>query len=722
MDVWIAAMNSLECLIQGKPQRLDHGAVLLGLNSWHLYPDIVQPNLNRYIKQNDPLIKAGGVITLGLESKEDGGGGVYWSLPLSHIYYYGDPVVETQRMSLDTSTVDFDDFLLVVIGCATRDWHSGGADFQFEDDARLIKLLAGVLKSHVGAKAQNIPWLTMLSSAADNFIKSEGDERDWLRHLILTGSRRPRLLESSDQQPDPAFGLTWFPNLLQGLCNSHGETDVSARINLLRTWAVEVARLDPTLCGKAVIRYWSEREESLQCTYLATADQDSSWPAIRDLDSLRDAYLDRYHGQQHHPSEPTALLPLRPAAKPQLCRFFCGDSSIAAIYIAVDLLIGEPEDNCLTVSELLKCLESANITDIDIGHTQNHRRGAHYGRETFKSLWAVNKAYEIFKGLPGAKVHLKVTAMTISEARWWVEQDKYGLQATFACIAYFETGVLNLSVGDIGRSTFAMSYTNSIYVSKRLLLDPAVPTSNGLVERIIGNVGKPGLTFLFSPTNPKTRKLDFASWHLVNHPPFDGLSQDNFSGTSFHLSFTGFELPLNTGLRRSRVTPGYSAEAAVSIYDVKGEWVGDLDIWTHERLLPLEDITCSHTPEEKRTPPKHMHLASVDTWEELFDPPRAHAVIRAHGNAVARLALASISSHKWRNVIALPPDTCWQCRWTKLPALKKSPVRKEEATKEPESRDFSSFLIEDNQDSSRHIEIDQQLDRDIPDSVMCLID
>ena len=71
IDAWTRALQALENLVKGTPQGTDNGAILLGLSSWHLYPDILLAGSNQYIDQADKLITRGGIITIGLEAKDD---------------------------------------------------------------------------------------------------------------------------------------------------------------------------------------------------------------------------------------------------------------------------------------------------------------------------------------------------------------------------------------------------------------------------------------------------------------------------------------------------------------------------------------------------------------------------------------------------------------------------------------------------------------------------
>ncbi len=40
-SAWLASLESMENLIQGIPQKVHNGAVLLAVSAWHLYPDML---------------------------------------------------------------------------------------------------------------------------------------------------------------------------------------------------------------------------------------------------------------------------------------------------------------------------------------------------------------------------------------------------------------------------------------------------------------------------------------------------------------------------------------------------------------------------------------------------------------------------------------------------------------------------------------------------------
>ncbi|KAF3760934.1 hypothetical protein M406DRAFT_296428, partial [Cryphonectria parasitica EP155] len=116
MRAWDNAMSAMGKLLQGMPQ-LVNGAVLIAMSAWHLYPDVEKFSTRaECVYFGDQLIPQGGHVTTGLEYYNDEDSrGIYWSLSLGHLRFYGDPVVSTVS-SIDESKVSFDDFTLVVLG------------------------------------------------------------------------------------------------------------------------------------------------------------------------------------------------------------------------------------------------------------------------------------------------------------------------------------------------------------------------------------------------------------------------------------------------------------------------------------------------------------------------------------------------------------------------------------------------------------------------------
>lgn len=287
----------------------------------------------------------------------------------------------------------------------------------------------------------------------------------------------------------------------------------------------------------------------------------------------------------------------------------------------------------------------------------------------FESLCAIAEANQIYSQLPGARVDLQVTSSPLSKSRWWRTFSKRiprpgtrVLRDVFSCIALFETGFLDVDPAAIGEETIAVSNANSIFVASELLLDPSAPVPPVPIERITGNIGKPGFAFLVTPPNPKVRGIDHQSWNLIAHEPFDGKCQDNFGSTSLHLSFTGYELPLDVGQRGVREAPALFIETAVSVYD-RGEWIADPDIMKSCKSLvgKRQWGPCAHSEDQKSDMAPFMPIVSVDSWLELLDQPLSNSVVRACGNAMARLATAALAAQQGRKTLVMSEEPCWWC-------------------------------------------------------------
>ncbi|PVI00023.1 hypothetical protein DM02DRAFT_491291, partial [Periconia macrospinosa] len=126
ISAWSTAIKTMDRLVAGIPQEIQNGAALLGLSAWHLYPDmhIFSPNIVP-VTMDDPLMNKGGVLSLGLFEKphttKSTHDGVYWSLSLAHLRYYGPPVPAARFVGGD-SRITFPQLKLVFFVCLLRYW------------------------------------------------------------------------------------------------------------------------------------------------------------------------------------------------------------------------------------------------------------------------------------------------------------------------------------------------------------------------------------------------------------------------------------------------------------------------------------------------------------------------------------------------------------------------------------------------------------------------
>ncbi|KAK3379613.1 hypothetical protein B0T24DRAFT_675376 [Lasiosphaeria ovina] len=692
IEAWTSAMKALDSLIQGAPHRIDSGAVLLGLSAWHLYPDIVLAGTGQYVRQGDPLISSGGIITLGLSNRDDSGRGIFWSLPLSLTRYYGDPIVATRHTGVKESQVTFDDLTFVVLGSIIGGWRA--SDLELDVCLDLIHTIANSqqeVSQFIRLNVNDEHWLNTLSAAAIEFSRSQDVTRLQLTKLINFGQRRCAAFLSNDKdRPAPVFGLTKLGALLEAF-----ESDNSGMtISLLRKWAAMI--LSPQVLPFCTIRYFTRnRTASERPRYTRVYQQPDHRPNDNPFSTGFSKSDEEYDSR--HP----AMIPPAYGQNPEPHLYVCGLSGLAAVYMnkkCGEKALPARDRNALTITELIQLVQDDDITKFQIVKALDSIIAQDSKTGYFQSLNAFGAAKQLYSGLDGARVDLQVTSRTLSKARWWKKMTadfSRFLPVTLACIAYFETGGLDIDPDSIGSDTFALCHSNSIFVPAGLLADPSdavklklkedtspkadAPPPEGAddasphklpwfftpIQRITGNVGKPGLGFLVTPADPKMRKLDYGSWHMISHEPFDGSAQDNFQQTSLHLSFTGFELPLDAGSRGRRDVSGNFFEAAVSVHD-RGEWVADVDMlaaasqWA--TLPQAVQQECQHSDAAKTTPPPGVGpLVSVDTWLELLDPPAQNAVLRAHKNPTARLAAAALATRRCRKTVVLPGAMCWAC-------------------------------------------------------------
>ncbi len=67
MKAWHKPMQVLDNLIVSITQSIQDAKILLGLTSWHLYPDMtVVCDQRKHVSQHDPLVTWGGILTFGL--------------------------------------------------------------------------------------------------------------------------------------------------------------------------------------------------------------------------------------------------------------------------------------------------------------------------------------------------------------------------------------------------------------------------------------------------------------------------------------------------------------------------------------------------------------------------------------------------------------------------------------------------------------------------------
>lgn len=297
---------------------------------------------------------------------------------------------------------------------------------------------------------------------------------------------------------------------------------------------------------------------------------------------------------------------------------------------------------------------------------ENHQLSSGF----YESLMALGFSSTVFDKLLGATVSTELiyAGIPLSKAKWLPRYDLSSnplpthlnfpgcsppllsprtfnmltLPETFACLLYFETGSQGFTKEHLV-NVYALSVDNSLFVAEALLSDPAATGHPNAVQRLAGNIGRSGISFLINVKNPELGSAS-KDYTLVRHEPYDHYQANNFKSTSLHLSLTGWTIPLrleeSAGQRTIDQNVCY-VESVISVRDC-GNHVSDLNL----PILSVETAYLSECEDPSHRNPdvqlQHQYI-SIDNWEELFDPPlEGTGIVRAHGNWGARLAALAI--------------------------------------------------------------------------------
>ena len=727
MAVWKHAMKAMNDLILGRPQRINDGDVMLGLLSWHLYPDMTVLGVGTrtyHVPQQDRLIAPGGMITVGMGSREGcPDETIYWSLPLAHMRFYGDPVNAERRHGMKDSQVSYADFRYVILGSVLSSWNMENNDIDLAMQC-IILLDDSISNDPLQMRnIQELDWLVSLAKCCKAFQQASEVEKKHGMALIMFGIRRcSNFLAKHDKHPLPLFGLTDMRSLID-VVNFPTPDKIQRRIDFLRWWANN--HPDRSSLKGSIIRYSPARQPNDDSTvfFCTTVFRTSN----RQVGHKRRRTEEPYPGNQEHLSwliddkldspqsfiavdysvatemdgptiDPSKIrtisglqdhgivkLPPGPNMSIQDFEFVCGDAGKAAIYRPIKR--GKPalSRNAITISGFLRLYRGGLVEVARL--TQQLLIRSAGGNDFFQSLKVLSHVEEIYEGLPGACVDLRVTSQPVPGSLWsapfqrisqigraqyaWGSYSSAPLKIpehelpspitinhAFTAVAFFETGEMQLDPYKL-EGVLALSHNNSIFVASQMLEDPTKPSSKYLIKRLTGNIGRPGFALLISPNDPRMREYDFNKY-VVEYEQFNGDLVDSFSATSLHLSLTGYELPLDVEPRGNRDSEAYFVETNVSVYD-GGDWVGDVDIMRAQKTWPHHG-DCDHDVEQRKQRshlPKSMQ--AVDSWKAFLDAPVGGGVLRAFGNPMARLAAATLAMQKGYKFHILSPNGCWAC-------------------------------------------------------------
>lgn len=558
-------------------------------------------------------------------------------------------------------------------------------------------------------------WMHILVDAARQLVEPEGVEQQTATQLVKLGQRRGA--EFFCAELPPFFGLLSFHNLL-ALFKS-----AEARIRLIRNVALRILPREPDDFIPAIIRYTHGPERSFEYASVfpdscistkrefskgkpEVASKLKRWISSKEFESLAGSprnkiethvVMDWSSRRMHIESLKEDILAREEAGVRSL-----GESRLQSATHKEDFVyaIGDRVVAALFVPESYQACLKFNFSKlpeevIDICQATNILRSNSLRIDKFilmlagkagddpvlggpypgaSSLRAFSSAARVYKLLYNATISPKILSRRFHEGLWIPKRERkvkstspseafqgelLSRAQSFACIALLESGTHNIEPSLL-RNVMAISSSDSIYVTAPLLCDPWETPLTDEIRRIAGNIGRAGLAMLFAPENVRFRRRDDTHWRVVNHADFDGTPGDNFSGISLHLSFTGYERPLDTDADGAKDVDVYLLETRLSIHD-EGKWLGDLNILQSLQSSSMSKlvypIRCTHTAFKALT----WRMTAVDNWDELLDEPKNACIVRARRNWIARLAFICICHQLGRRTIVLPDDVCWEC-------------------------------------------------------------
>ncbi|KAL2855591.1 hypothetical protein BJX68DRAFT_279966 [Aspergillus pseudodeflectus] len=681
-----SALSTLDNLILGKPQRILDGGVLLGLTSWHVYPDLVILGPKAQDKpQLDPLVAHGGIATLSIAYQEDPHGnqdGVYWSLPLAHLRYYRP--VQRKRSSLHDSKISFTGLQALILGASL-------------DSLDTLSTAAAIIKS-LWLFSYNA-YQDELRGLATKWNLEPKSLRKLALQLIRYGANGAKgWIGNVENSQFPFFGVTDPLFLVQAIQNPFGKVELlPALFNQQRlepeAFIIRFVQPDGTMGYASLLpeslsagrkRDRTEFESDVaEVTCDPVPPKGEHWiflPSKTDPPNDVPVSMEYYGLASMQPEDD----------QPDYVVFedFVKEDDVEGDEkqprtIVWDLVIGIRDEAAFRALDLVQVTKRMKHT------LKTHRPNHHF------SLLALGRIIDHYKRQLS---HLTISMNIIKESPWFwawtesvvkdipVQEMMAGSQArvghftkliypcplsreqVFASVLQFESGTVSVGTEEMD-PVMAISSGNSLFIAQRILNDPIPP--DGLpscaVAHVIGNVGKPGIALLFAPEEPWIREHDVEKWQVVNHHPFDGSSgRGMFEGSSLHMSFTGWEGPLRVrGPSAFKGMEAYNLETRISMYD-GADWVADLNILKSLKESPnlgtlgIYTKSCSHDHSVQSC---EVGFVSIDCWEELLSPAEKPMVLRSGSSWMARLTAVSIAHSKGFKCFLLPThkEFCWTC-------------------------------------------------------------
>ncbi|KAI0508540.1 hypothetical protein F5B22DRAFT_620195 [Xylaria bambusicola] len=695
LQAWKSAMIAADNLIQGMPQSVENASVLLGLCSWHIYPDMLVLHESPVpVRQNDPVVQDGAILTIGLQIQRPSGEGVYWSLPLGHLRYYGAPVESGASLGVQGNRVSVTQLNQVAFGSLASTWGF--------DRTKLAVFTIRLFESiEVNSRDDyDADWLKLFANSLRVLLDGDSVSKKHCEQLMRLGAQRcgTFLQPKAAYELQPVYSLTniktflsmlsiehsvyYLRKFIHGIARGHQRTYIircqnNEVVEFATAFPIPSVEEDPSAIRHA--RWLDLYPDDPRCIEIKSWGEDPYDFHANDIQIVTDTKRSKTK-RFYWVSPPDALsehsyfIP-DGDGKPQKAvkfSFVLGELDRVSLWVS-DTSATKP-DAQIDGSVLLDVLTEA----VASRHLHQNKLFDHLSAwpknltNLYTSLRALATVNQVYSSIPDATISLEVTSTPLYKMSWVPIESKSRASAsfeyqldrshTFSCIALFESGGFLVDPGSLTR-VMAMASNASIYISAPLLSDPGECTSDSEIRRIRGSIGKPGIAMLIPAENPQIPDFDKSSWHLASHNPYDGGEEDSFQATTLHLLFTDYVLPIDTGKHGIRDFEIYFQESVISVHD-HGRWVADLDILTQLNRDDIYSISskCTHTqPQDVSTLLPNPRITTVDNFTELLDAPEYVGVVRSSRNWIGRLATTALSIQAGHPTIVLPGAFCWEC-------------------------------------------------------------
>lgn len=718
---WYTSMIILNNLLEGKPQMISNKAVLHAFKAWNFYPDlIVLDKSTTNVKFRDRSFPEHAVATIRAElshTQEE-----TWSLMLSHLRYYGQGDVAVEKPINGRLTIE--ETKLAFFGSLLGSWQIYHPT-EILTAAQVFHTIFVLL----GSTGGGLQWIELILEAAKSLAKLKGESlRDALQ-LVQWAARHGRIFaDLRSNKMIPFFGLCHS----EVLASLRKQLDSEAAISFLRAKARK-CDCNPRDCIIVYThRYRKERSALRDLAYELATVIEGSGIGVR---WLCPAWHDRRVGSlvqvpcspEHQETVRTFLISRMQeiATYGEICSLsqdegfqypnghlnFCtqsyrplyGDFE-AGLFVKADAMEKiRPEDGAIFVKPDVSldhlhneppCSRQLRRYLVDLDKAPISHRGTanlptpgisviadfyRHSSNLRNSFEAARSMFATYDFLQGATISQAMITKPFAISPWAKVQDSsgpgwinYSPSSPFhilAGILYCEADCLQVDPR-ILTNVFAVCSGNSLFVNERLLNDPGCFEPIKGFRHLVGSIGHPGISLLVSPILPAVREPT-KDFRVIPHAPYDRKREDNFRGTTLHLNLTGWSIPVVTTTANTIDQNLCKIEAVVRVFD-GAAWVADIDVLRAREEVGTGDSCCCNCLAEARSEDQaNTDVISIDTWEELLDPPLLPSVFRAHGNWAARLAARCILEQKGllsRVIVAEKPiqenqksSLCFRC-------------------------------------------------------------